>query len=311
MPADAHVTLLGPQRTPRLDQVVATLGLTGPFATINAGWQEREPDDELLDSMLGGRSINLRLWHRMQQVWEADPAFAEADLRRRLVLEEMQELYLLGLDHAMAAITEISRHHPRDPSVTGTALDDAEQIVRDMDARHLVRVQEVYDAFWDATSPHDRPAVAQARELVEAELADVEAVVVTGGHVGVLLGALHLFNIAPALVKPVIAWGAGAMALTERVVLFHDRAAHGPAIAETYAAGIGVIKAAVALPSARERLDLGDAERMARLHRRFAPARALLLDAGAQVHVGRDGRLPEGAPVLGADGSPATLEEQP
>lgn len=308
MPAEGQITLLGPQRSPRLDQVVAEQELTGPFATINAGWQEREPEDELLDSLLGGASVNLRLWHRMQQVWEADPEFAEADRQRRLVLEEMQQLYLLGLDHAMAAIGEISQHPPRDPSVLSLALQDAEHIVRDLDARHLRRVAGLYDDFWARTEPHARPAVAEARELVARDLDGVEAVVITGGHVGVLLGALHLFNVAPALARPVIAWGAGAMALTERVVLFHDRAAHGPAVAETYAAGLGLVKETVALPSPSERLDLADAARMAILHRRFDPAHALLLEAGTQVHVDRDGLLPAGAPVLGPDGTATTTE---
>src|SRR5690554_4470007 len=94
-PARPPVTLLGPQRDPELDRVLASQGLHGRVALVNAGWREREPDDELLSSLAGGDTVNLRLWHRMQEVWEADPEFAEADQRRRAVLEEMQELYLL------------------------------------------------------------------------------------------------------------------------------------------------------------------------------------------------------------------------
>ncbi|MGI8946925.1 MAG: hypothetical protein ACR2FV_02895 [Ornithinimicrobium sp.] len=306
-PIEPHVTLLGPQRTPRLARVVDALGLCGPFATINAGWREREPEDELLDSSLGGDSVNLRLWHRMQQVWDADPEFAEADRQRRHTLEELQQLYLLGLDHAMSAVAELRAHQPRDPAVLPAALADAERIIRDMDTRHLGRVAELYGAFWDETRPHERSAVAHERQEIAQVLDGTEAVVLTGGHVGVLLGALHLFTIAPALARPVIAWGAGAMTLTERVVLFHDRATHGPAIAETYAAGLGLLKDAVALPSARDRLDLSDHARMAMLGRRFAPARCLLLDAGVRVDVGPDGMLPAGAPVLGLDGSATEL----
>jgi hypothetical protein len=308
MPTEPHITLLGPQRTPRLDEVVASLGLHGPFATVNAGWQEREPEDELLDSMLGGRSHNLHLWRRMQQLWEADPEFAEADRERRDVLEEMQQLYLQGLDHAMAAITELHQHTPRNAWVMETALADTERIVRDLDARHLERVAEVHAEFWSRTTPHERAELAEAREAIAVELSEVEAVVIPGGHVGVLLGALHLFNIVPALGVPVVAWGAGAMALTERVVLFHDRAAHGPAVAEVFAPGLGLVKETVALPSARERLDLANHDRMAILARRFAPSRCLLLDAGAQVHVGADGRLPAGATVIGPAGSAQPLE---
>lgn len=137
----------------------------------------------------------------------------------------------------------------------------------------------------------------------------MQGVILTGGHVGVLMGAMHLFNIAPALDVPIIAWGAGAMALTERVVLFHDRAAHGPAIAEVYRAGLGLVRHTVALPSPRDRLDVNNEIRMGLLARRFDPARSLLLEAGVQVHIGYDGLLPNGAPVLASDGSASTVQE--
>jgi hypothetical protein len=310
MPTDAHITLLGPQRTPRLGQVVAALGLSDArFGTINAGWREREPDDGLLSENLNHNTVNLRLWHRMQQVWDSDPELAQADVERRRVIEEMQELYLMGLDHALCALLELLRHPPRHPHVRETAITDAEAIVRDLDRRHLERVEAAYADFWNRWKPHERDSTARAREAVSRELADTQAVVITGGHVGVLMGAMHLFNIAPALDVPVIAWGAGAMVLTERVVLFHDRAAHGPAVAEVYGSGLGLVRGTVALPSPRERLDLGDRERMGLLARRFRPAQGLLLGTGVTVHIGYDGLLPAGSPVLRPDGSAGTSQE--
>ncbi len=312
MPTDVAITLLGPQRTPRLGQVVASLGLSeARFATINAGWREREPDDELLCSTLGGNTLNLRLWHRMQEVWDADPDLAAANHERRQMLAEMHELYLMGLDHAISAMKEIDRHTGRHPGVVELAMHDAEQIVREMDARHLDRIETAFAEFWEQWQPHERDSVARARDAVTADLTQVQAAVLTGGHVGVLMGALHLFNLAPALDMPLIAWGAGAMVLTDRVVLFHDRAAHGPAIAEVYGAGLGLVRDTVAFPSPRERLNLGDRLRAGMLARRFAPSTALMLESGVQVHVGYDRALPAGVPVLLADGSmgPLTRDE--
>lgn len=312
MPAnDAHITLLGPQRTPCLGEVVASLGLgDARFATINAGWREREPDDELLSQTLGGNTINPRLWHRMQQVWEVDPELAQADRDRRQVLEEMQHLYLMGLDHALSALKELLRHSPRHPSVRELAVADAEEIVRDMDLRHLERVEAEYAQFWEQWRPHERDSIAQAREAITADLAQAQAVVLTGGHVGVLMGAMHLFNIAPALDAPIVAWGAGAMALTDRVVLFHDRAAHGPAIAEVYQRGLGLVRHTVAWPSPRERLDVSNQTRMGLLSRRFDPAHSLMLESGVQVHIGYDGLLPPSAPVIASDGTLSVLGAQ-
>ncbi|UJH70027.1 Type 1 glutamine amidotransferase-like domain-containing protein [Ornithinimicrobium sp. INDO-MA30-4] len=190
-----------------------------------------------------------------------------------------------------------------------SALKHAERVVRDLDTRHIDQVTKVYADFWAQTAPHERPAIARARAEVAQQLADVEAVVMTGGDIRVLLNSLHLFNITPVLArKPIIAWGAGAMALTERVVLFNDRATHGPTLAEVYAEGLGLVKNAVALPSARDRLNLSDKTRMATIARRFAPSQCLLLDAGAHVGVCADGLIPAGSPVLAVDGTATTSE---
>src|SRR5699024_3740787 len=84
MPAEPRITLLGPQRDPHLKDVVRTLELEGcRFATITAGWREREGEDEILDAELGGNTVNLRLWRLLQQLWEADPELEAADRQRR------------------------------------------------------------------------------------------------------------------------------------------------------------------------------------------------------------------------------------
>ena len=61
------------------------------------------------------------------------------------------------------------------------------------------------------------------------------------------------------------------MALAERIVLFHDRAAAGPGHPESTAAACRVLRGVVPLPHARARLLLDDAPRMAVFARRFAP----------------------------------------
>jgi cyanophycinase-like exopeptidase len=139
-------------------------------------------------------------------------------------------------------------------------------------------------------------------------LADAAGVVVAGGHVGVLADALHLFNIAASLRSPVIAWSAGAMVLTDRIVLFNDRAPQGPGHPEVYGSGLSVLRNVVALPHASARLRLGDAPRMAVFARRFAPARCVLLENGTRVDTGSDGSCPPGTRVLAGDGGVTTLE---
>ena len=302
------VTLLGPQRRPTLDTVAASLYPEGPIATITAGWQEREPDDAELGKLLGARDVNLRLYRRWLDVQERDPEFALAEGQLAAVLEELQDMYLLRLDHALQAVYAIQRRSGAQ-RLRASVLAEAFDAVRELDAAHLRRVSAVRGEFYQRLPPHDRPVIAGHRADVAALLGDATAVVVAGGHVGVLADVLHLFNIAASLRSPVIAWSAGAMALTGKIVLFNDRAAQGPGHPEIYGAGLSVLRDMVALPHASARLLLGDTPRMAVFARRFAPARCVLLEQGTRVDVESDGDLPPGGTrVLTEDGHVTTLE---
>jgi hypothetical protein len=301
------VTLLGPQRTPTVHAVVRSLHLTGPIATITAGWQEREPADGELSEQLGARDVNLALHRRWLEVQERDEPFAAAERRLRAVLDEVQDLYLLRLDHALRAVYAVQRRSG-DAKLRAGALAEAVGAVRKLDAAHLRRIGEIRAEFYQALAPHDRPAIAEHRTVVARLLADAAALVVAGGHVGVLADTMHLFNVAASLRSAVIAWSAGAMALTERIVLFHDRSPHGPGHPEIYGHGLGVLRNVVPLPHARERLLLEDTPRMAVFAGRFAPARCLPLEAGTRVDTDSDGTFPAGTRVLAGDGHMISLE---
>jgi hypothetical protein len=301
------VTLLGPQRRPTLDTVAASLHPEGPITTITAGWQEREPDDGELGKLLGSRDVNLRLYRRWLDVQERDPEFTLGERKLAAVLDELQDLYLLRLDHALQAVHGVQRRSGSQ-RLRASVLAEAVDAVRELDAAHLRRVSAVRGEFYQRLQPHDRPVIAGHRAEVAGLLRDATAVVVAGGHVGVLADVLHLFNIAASLRSPVIAWSAGAMALTDRIVLFNDRAPQGPGHPEVYSTGLSVLRTLVVLPHASARLLLGDTPRMAVFARRFAPARCVLLDQGARVDIDGDGdRLP-GARVLAEDGRVTTLE---
>jgi len=312
-----RVTLLGPQRRPTLDKVAASLNPGGPVATITAGWQEREPDDDELSRRLGSRDVNLALYRRWLDVQERDQGFWAAAQATRRVLDEVQDIYLLRMDYALRAVYAIQRRNGRDrlhsaalhgAALTEAALAEAIAAVRELDAAHLRRVSEVRGEFYQSWRPQDRPVIAEHRAAVAGLLGNAAAVVIAGGHVGVLADALHLFDVGAALRSPVIAWSAGAMALTDRIVLFHDRAPQGAGHPEIYGRGLGVVRDLVALPHARARMLLDDAPRMAVFARRFAPARCVLLETGTRIDTGTDGGCPPDTRVLAEDGRVTTLE---
>jgi len=310
------IILLGPQRRPTLDGVVRSLGLSGPVATITAGWREREPDDaELSAHLTGGRdqggAVNLGLYRRWLDVQDRDPEYFAGARRLADALDELQDLYLLRLDYALRAVYAVQRRSVS-ADLPGEAVAEALEAVRELDAAHLRRVDGARGEFFARLAPHDRPVIAGHRAEVSAVLADAAALVITGGHVGVLAEVLHLFNIAAALQSttgqatagrlPVIAWSAGAMALADRIVLFHDRSPQGPGHAEVYGSGLSLVRDVVLLPHARARLLLDDTARTAVFARRFAPARCVPLEAGTRIDVSSDGAWPPGVRVLGKDG---------
>jgi hypothetical protein len=307
-----RIILLGPQRRPTLEGVARSLGLSGPVATITAGWQEREPDDAELSSLLlsaaggaGGRAVNLALYRRWLDVRDRDPEYRAGERELAGVLADLQDVYLLRLDYALQAVYAVQRR-----SSSPDALSEVVEAVRELDAAHLSQVNGARGEFFARLQPHTRPVIAEHRAEVSAVLADAAALVITGGHVGVLAEVLHLFNVAAALQagSPVIAWSAGAMALADRIVLFGDRSPRGPGHAEVYGSGLSVVRDVVLLPHARARLLLDDTSRMAVCARRFAPARCVPLEAGTRIDVAADGAWPPGIRVLGEDGHMSARE---
>jgi hypothetical protein len=316
-----RVILLGPQRRPTVDGVIRSLGVDGPVATITAGWQEREADDGELSRLLDGLDVNLGLYQRWLDVQYRDGEYAAAERRLQAVLAELQDLYLLRLDHALRAVYALRRRGGSPAALAAEAAAAAVAAVRELDTAHLRRVNEARREFFTRLVPHDRPVIAGHRAAVTGMLGGAAALVIAGGHVGVLADVLHLFNVAPAMGAavgatgpgwPVIAWSAGAMALTDRIVLFHDRAPQGPGHPEVYGSGLSMVRD-VLLPHARARLLLDDTARMAVFAGRFAPARCVLLEQGTRLDGGPAGEAggapwPAGTRVLGPDGRVATLE---
>jgi hypothetical protein len=276
-----RAVLLGPQSgAGDLAPILDELELDGPLATITAGWQEWEADDDWLASESGRELKNLELYARADRIWAADPELREAHRAMQADLRLLQTLYRRQL--SLAADSWMELLDTEGPErVVGPEREAALQVIRDLDERHLSRIAELRAEFGERMRVHERDAVARERADLQRILVDMPAVLLEGGHAAVLLNRIRLFGLRDALAERVVLGrSAGAMALCERVVLYHDAPAIGRGHAEVGMDGLGLVPGIVALPDASHRLRLEEPTRMRRLSLRVAPLRCAVLDRG-------------------------------
>ncbi len=277
--------LLGPQRLrPTIDKELDRWGIPGPLATITAGWQEREAEDDELQEFLGNRCVNLRLHARSDDVYQNDPELFAAHRAKQDTLRQIQMLYRRRLAHALDAARELNQA-PAPAALVEEEQGAAIMALRLVDEQHLSRTRAVQREFELAFRPAVRPAVDRHYRELRAILGECYGLLIAGGHVASLLNRMRLFQLGTLLSSlprplPVFAWSAGAMAITERVVLFHDSPPQGPGNAEILGEGLGLLPNIVVLPHARRRLRLDDRDRVSLFARRFEPDRCLTLDEG-------------------------------
>jgi hypothetical protein len=278
------VVLLGAQRfNPTLREAVDELGITGKIATITAGWQEREDDDDDLTEHLESRDVNLLLHSRAEQVFREDAELLEAHRERQALLRLRQDFYRVRLEHALDAAYVIGKRAAPLEILDDEARTSIEAI-RNVDALHVERCAADRQEFDARVRPAERPAVKRHRDEIASILDDCEAIAIAGGHVASLLNRLQLFGIADfARGKTIFAWCGGAMAVTERVVLFHDSPPQGLGAPEVLDAGLAFVGDVVALPQPEFRLKLGDRDRLRVLARRFAPATCIAFPSRSRV----------------------------
>jgi hypothetical protein len=278
------VVLLGPQHIrPIVGRVLRELRIDERVALITAGWQERESDDQALVGDFGVPAVNLTLHARSEEVFSRDKELAAAYKERQARLRLLQDFYRVRLDHAQEAARVISLRQI-DPAI----LDEEKQVslglLRRLDNAHLERCRAVNAAFEEKWRPTERDAVVRHRRELAALIRSSAAVVVAGGHVAVLLNRMRLFDVGDLVARrTIVAWSAGAMIMSERVVLFHDHPPHGQPIAEVLDAGLGRVPGMVVLPDPRLRLRLDDRDRIGLFAQRFAPAACVAMDNEAEV----------------------------
>lgn len=302
--------LLGPQRFRQTAGTVAdALAPDGPVATVTAGWRDREKNDAELHEVMGGRAQNLHLFTRLGHVVRHDPTFAAAAGAFNHSIDEANKLYKVRLGHAMEAVYTTMRRTVRQ-DLMDSALRAGVQSIQDIDAWYVWLTTEIENELRSDGRVDDSDIIAHHRGEIAEILGGSALLAIAGGHVSFLMRCLRLFEVFPSPDLPVVGWSAGAMVLTDHIVLYHDNGPAGVQPSEVWDRGLGRVPRVVALPHARRRLVLDDVNRNLVLAHRYAPARVLLLDDGMQVHIGPDGTLPGEARVVTAQGAIMTIEDE-
>ncbi len=285
----------------------------GPVAAITVGWRETEPVLREVEHELGnlGRTAApLHIGERVGRIFEKDPSLAESHraLQEGLLAEE--RLYGARLRRALETAHEVAQLSVSERYRAPYA-DAAWREILAADRFHVEHHAALWQEFRDAVNLGERPVVREEKDALERLLADATAVVLTGGHVAVIRNRLLLLGLTDALARlPILAWSAGAMVLTRRIVLFHDRLPGGSARPEILGEGLSVLPGVALFPDARTRLDLEARQRLRELARRMAPDRAVLLDVGELIQWnGGAWSSPAGIRMVSSRGEVETVPE--
>ena len=274
-----HLILLGPQpEYASLKRALAHLNLSAPVALNTSGWETEEQEDSRLKEAIGFESINLRLFARTEQLFADDPELIETLRARQDELRHLRDAYNDRLNHLLAAARQIIRREEHLINIDAER-ESAIEMIRQLDRQYLVRTSQIIDHYEHQLQTANRPLIQAQREEIARILEGVSALIISGGHVAIILNRLKVFGIlemCPEL--PIIAWSGGTMALADQIVFFHDSPPQGKGNPEVLRAGVGLFQDLLPLPDGRTRLHLEDRSRVELFARRFDRYRCVIFD---------------------------------
>jgi hypothetical protein len=284
-------------------------------AVVTAGWRHDEQELDALRRDLGDRLVLLPLYRWFDSLCLADGALAQAYKARQQRIIDYKGAYRAQLTHTMAAVAAMQHRVDHDEATYAPELQFTHHALRALDARALNRLNEIRAEASATAAPWNRPEVRAHHEKAAKILSEVDAVLIAGGHVGVLRNRMFFYGLDVLLPRllarggAVLAWSAGAMSLCDQIFLFYDDPPEGEGNAEVLDSGIDLVQGLRIFPHARRRLRLDDSDRMKRLADRLRPATLLTLEPGAWIeHTPSTGwvdlSLPGTASIYGPDGRP-------
>jgi hypothetical protein len=262
--------LLGEQREqPRFQAVLKRWKITGPVGLVSAGWEEDEQDDQWVRDSIRNPIVNSMLYELADEVFARDPEVLTLLRERQDHLRDLRDVYQLQLQHLSAILRGLLRRRETQSYVVAP-LDLSFAQLRAVDKQYLDSVSEVIRQFDRKIAPKDRPSLVAYRKVVCQRLASCQALLIAGGHVGVLLNRLRLSRVLSHLRLPTIAWSGGAMALGDTVFFYDHFHPHSGQETELSRHGMRWYQGLQVFPRAEQRLHLHNPVEMALLAGRVA-----------------------------------------
>jgi hypothetical protein len=276
---DRNLILLGPQpHYASLKRVLRQLPPSGPVALITAGWETEEQQDHEIRQVVEAEVINLKLFARTEKLFQDDPDLIQQLQQRQDELRLVRDVYNERLRRQSKSAHWLFHHQLEGIDLTEER-ESAIAMMRQLDQQHFQHAQRIIDRYEQKLQTPNRPLVADHRQELQEILGRCGLLLIAGGHVAILLNRLQIFGIfelTPSI--PIIAWSGGAMALSERIVFYHDSLPQSLKEAEVLRPGIGLYHKLLPLPDARCRLNLNDRIRIELFSRRFVGFQNVIFD---------------------------------
>ncbi len=253
---------------------------------------------------------NLSLYWEFEKFCEKEPELAQLYSDKQAEVKKTMELYRrsnrMALRQLKAQLATVQSWYPQwsFARLLGRAgthrgrIDDAQGLaaeelsleldrIREQDEWLLDRLERLRCAFLSTSKLRENKTWLAKRRLLVRRIRSAATLVFYGGHLAVLLNRLHFFDLGSVFCESlaagatIVARSAGAMALGERVVVYHDEYQDRHHTFEVFGRGVGLLPGLLVLPQHAERIRKGSRDHLTFLARRF-PLRACIgLDEGA------------------------------
>ena len=299
-----QIHILGPQRpTPNIANVLNAHCRRGPIAVISAGWRYDESEIQALTRDIQREVYHLPLYEWFDELGDKETELSNEHSERQKKIKAYKKAYRMRLQLDMEYLAFIHQLHKSSPVYYEKDLIEARKAIAKTDHDAITRLNEIRLEFPNLQEPWLHASAASYHQEIKDILEKCDVLIITGGHVAILRNRMFFFGLHALLKdfleqgKSIICWSAGAMSLTDEIVLYYDDPPDGKGTAEVLDTGLNLIPNTLFFPHGRQRLKVDEQLRISSLVHRFTPKRCFILEEGSHM-IYQDQRLTQSTSTI-------------